>query len=90
MTSDYRAKVFKSGNSVALRLPKAWGFQEGEEVIVVTDGHGGFGLRRAIDDDALLLSVYGSFAPDLMAEQRLSVDDHERDWGLQQDRPAAA
>ncbi len=25
MTKEYRAKVFKSGNSVALRLPKALG-----------------------------------------------------------------
>lgn len=34
MSNEYRAKVFKSGNSVALRLPKALGIAEGTEMIV--------------------------------------------------------
>ena len=34
MTREFRAKVFKSGNSLALRLPKALGLQEGTEMIV--------------------------------------------------------
>lgn len=34
MTKEYRAKVFKSGNSLALRLPKALGLEEGTEMIV--------------------------------------------------------
>ncbi|PKQ00348.1 MAG: AbrB/MazE/SpoVT family DNA-binding domain-containing protein [Alphaproteobacteria bacterium HGW-Alphaproteobacteria-13] len=34
MTKEYRAKVFKSGNSLALRLPKALGIVEGTEMIV--------------------------------------------------------
>lgn len=34
MTKEYRAKIFKSGNSVALRLPKALGLAEGQEMIV--------------------------------------------------------
>lgn len=34
MTKEYRAKVFKSGNSLALRLPKALGIEEGTEMIV--------------------------------------------------------
>lgn len=34
MSKEYRAKVFKSGNSVALRLPKALGLREGQEMIV--------------------------------------------------------
>ena len=34
MSNEYRAKVFKSGNSMALRLPKALGFQAGQEVRV--------------------------------------------------------
>ena len=31
---EYRAKVFKSGNSLALRLPKALGIEEGVEMVV--------------------------------------------------------
>lgn len=30
----YRAKVFKSGNSLALRLPKALGLEEGSEMVL--------------------------------------------------------
>ena len=30
----YRAKVFKSGNSLALRLPKALGLVEGSEMVL--------------------------------------------------------
>lgn len=34
MTREIRAKTFKSGNSVALRLPKALGIKEGTEMRV--------------------------------------------------------
>ncbi|MBC7986218.1 MAG: AbrB/MazE/SpoVT family DNA-binding domain-containing protein [Sphingomonadaceae bacterium] len=34
MGKEYRAKVFKSGNSVALRLPKALGVVEGTEMVL--------------------------------------------------------
>ena len=34
MGEEYRAKVFRSGNSVALRLPKALGLKEGTEMRV--------------------------------------------------------
>ena len=34
MTKEYRAKTFKSGNSVALRLPKGLGIVEGREMTV--------------------------------------------------------
>jgi len=34
MMTEYRAKTFKSGNSVALRLPKGLGIDEGIEMKV--------------------------------------------------------
>jgi len=34
MGEEYRARTFKSGNSVALRLPKALGLKEGMEMKV--------------------------------------------------------
>ena len=34
MGKEYRAKVFKSGNSLALRLPKELGLKEGSEMIL--------------------------------------------------------
>ncbi len=41
MSEEYRAKVFKSGNSLALRLPKALGLKEGAEMRVREEA-GGF------------------------------------------------
>lgn len=37
MSDDYRSKTFKSGNSVALRLPKGLGVPEGMEVRMVKE-----------------------------------------------------
>lgn len=34
MTKEYKAKVFKSGNSLAIRLPKAMGLEEGAEMVL--------------------------------------------------------
>ena len=42
MSEEYRGKVFKSGNSVALRLPKGLGIAEGTEVRMVKDVQTGF------------------------------------------------
>ena len=39
MTKEVRAKTFRSGNSVALRLPKALGIKEGVEM-KVREEHG--------------------------------------------------
>lgn len=39
MGKEYRSRTFKSGNSVALRLPKALGLKEGVEM-TVREEHG--------------------------------------------------
>ena len=41
----YRAKVFKSGNSLALRLPKALGLEAGMEMELAVDAGGGYSLN---------------------------------------------
>ena len=46
MGNEYRAKVFKSGNSVALRLPKALGLKDGDEMLRFTE------CQRRLDDDS--------------------------------------
>ncbi|UAK25259.1 AbrB/MazE/SpoVT family DNA-binding domain-containing protein [Sphingomonas nostoxanthinifaciens] len=83
MAEEYRAKVFKSGNSVALRLPKALGFAEGTEMRIVREEQAGFRIeplqtqKRKID----LTGIAGSL-PDLQpsaAEARV-FDDKPRVW----------
>jgi antitoxin VapB len=79
---EYRAKIFKSGNSVALRLPKALGLKEGTEMILREEG-GEFTLRpveeapKKID----LTGVYGSI-PDLklLTPEDRELEERELDW----------
>ena len=40
MSKEYRAKVFKSGNSLALRLPKELGLKEGSTMVLREDRAG--------------------------------------------------
>jgi antitoxin VapB len=83
MTEEYRAKVFKSGNSVALRLPKALGLKEGEEMRILREDRSGFkvepveGPKRKID----LTGIAGAL-PDLKLltpEDRI-MEPRELDW----------
>lgn len=80
MTKEYRAKVFKSGNSVALRLPKALGLKEGVEV-VLREERQGFSVEpvepapRKID----LTGIWGS-VPGLKPVERIDFEPRELDW----------
>lgn len=82
MTKEYRAKTFKSGNSVALRLPKGLGVREGAEMIV-REEHGKFAFEpvpaepRKID----LTGIAGS-APWLkpLTREESEFDHSPRVW----------
>jgi antitoxin VapB len=80
MTKEYRAKVFKSGNSVALRLPKALSLKAGEEM-VVREEHGKFAFEPAgaTDDRIDLTGIWGS-SPGLKPVERLPMEPRELDW----------
>lgn len=43
---SYRAKVFKSGNSMALRLPAGLGLEAGMEMNLIAELDGGYTLSR--------------------------------------------
>lgn len=45
MGAEYRGKTFKSGNSVAVRLPKSLGIKEGEQVRLVELAKGNLRLE---------------------------------------------
>ncbi len=82
MGKEYRGKVFKSGNSVALRLPKALGLKEGTEM-VLREERGKFELEpveqppKKID----LTGIYGSI-PGLepLAREERTFEERELDW----------
>ncbi len=75
-------RVFKSGNSVAVRLPKSLGVKEGTEMRVIEE-RGRYVLepvqrKQKID----LTGIFGSVPefPDLLPEDRVF---DERDLGLE-------
>lgn len=78
---EYRTKTFKSGNSVALRLPKGLGLREGDEMRLLPHADGSFSLWRESDAKRVFLNLYGAFSPGFMAEGRGDTEQEERDWG---------
>ena len=64
MATEYRAKTFKSGNSVALRLPKGLGIVEGREM-TVREEHGRYIVEPADAPKKIdLTGIWGSI-PDI-------------------------
>ena len=74
--SEYVGKTFKSGNSVAPRLPKGLGVPEGAEVRMVREGPMSFRVepveepRRKID-----VSGFWGKAPGLKVPERRDFDE---------------
>ncbi len=80
MNAPARTRVFKSGNSMAVRLPKAFGLMPGTELEILQDASGAVHLRpirRRID----LTGIAGSM-PWLQPLPREDFDDAGRDWQL--------
>ena len=80
MGREYKTRVFKSGNSVAIRIPKALGLAEGDEFDLIPRADGGFELRRVEQTPPLTLAELFGCMPHFMAEGRLPSDAPVRDW----------
>jgi antitoxin VapB len=80
MTAPLKARTFKSGNSVALRLPKALGVEAGAEM-TVREEHGRYIVEpvRKEGDRIDLTGIYGS-CPGLKPIERLEMEPRELDW----------
>ena len=89
MTKQWRTKTFKSGNSVALRLPKGTGLKEGDDMIIVPHDGGKFSLWREAEALEVLMSLYGSMSPGFMKDGRGDIEQGERDWDAEPARSAA-
>lgn len=85
MANQYKAKTFKSGNSVALRLPAALGVEPGREMLVDGDADD-FAVKsvcapkRKID----LTGVWGS-VPDFGSHLPISREFDDRPSALEAD-----
>ncbi|MBB4632172.1 AbrB/MazE/SpoVT family DNA-binding domain-containing protein [Sphingosinicella soli] len=82
MGKEYRAKVFKSGNSVALRLPKELGLKDGDVMVLREEqGHFEFEPAPAKADRIDVSGFWGSMPglKPLSPEDRL-IEPRELDW----------
>jgi antitoxin VapB len=72
-------KTFKSGNSIAVRLPKALGIEAGTEMRV-REEQGKYVLEPVEKDERIdLTGIYGS-VPGLKPVKRLRMAPRELDW----------
>ena len=74
-------RVFKSGNSLAVRIPKELGFVDGAQDVEVERVGDTLVLRR-IEQKTLadLGDIVAMFSPSFMAEGREFHEEQERDW----------
>ncbi|HEX8442359.1 MAG TPA: AbrB/MazE/SpoVT family DNA-binding domain-containing protein [Allosphingosinicella sp.] len=90
MARKFKTKTFKSGNSVAVRLPKALGFVEGDELAIVPHADGSLSLWKESRRLDILMSLYGAFSPGFMADGRGDVEQEDYDWSRAPERDRAA
>ncbi len=80
--ATYAAKVFKTGNSLALRLPKALGMAAGMEVVL--RGHHDRFVCELVDAPKrkIDISAFAGKAEGLKDLPRENFEDAPRDWHL--------
>jgi antitoxin VapB len=75
MSREYRAKVFRSGNSLALRLPKALGLKEGSTMVLREERTGFVVEPEEVPRKRLDISGFWGKAPGLVPPPRLDFDE---------------
>ena len=89
MGHEWKARSFRAGNSVAIRLPKSMGLEEGEDIRIVKHDDGSFSFWRVCDDAVILDSLYGSMSPGFMKDGRGDTEQEDRSWDRDAVRAAA-
>ncbi len=75
-------RVFKSGNSLAVRIPKELAIVEAAQAIEI-ERIGNTLVLRPVESETLgdLMEVFSSFPKSFMAEGRELHEQKDRDWG---------
>jgi antitoxin VapB len=75
-------RVFKSGNSLAVRIPKELGFVDAAQDVEV-ERVGNTLVLRLVAHETLadIGKIFGMFSPGFMADGRAFHEEQERDWG---------
>jgi len=84
-------RVFKSGNSLAVRIPKELGFVDAAQDIEV-ERVGNTLVLRLVEHETLadIGKIFSMFSPTFMAKGREFYEERERDWGDVSPLPAKA
>jgi antitoxin VapB len=95
MAKEYTVRSFKSGNSVAFRLPKALGIEAGEDMVIVAHSPDSISIWKKRDAKNVFMRLYGSMSPGfmdagLMEEGRQDAEQDDYDWPRPDDQTAAA
>ncbi len=74
-------RVFKSGNSLAIRIPKELAIAVASQEVEI-ERVGNTLVVKPVEQKTLadLMDVFAMFSPDFMAEGREFHEEHERDW----------
>ncbi|OJU92652.1 MAG: virulence protein [Burkholderiales bacterium 66-5] len=77
-----RTRAFKSGNSLAVRIPKDLAFLDPAQDIEI-ERVGNTLVLRPVQEQTLadLPSILAAFSPDFMATGREAHEQAERNWG---------
>lgn len=75
MGKEYRAKVFKSGNSLALRLPKDLGLKEGTTMLLREEQVGFHVEPQDVPKAKLDVSAFWGKAPGLKLAPRADFEE---------------
>ncbi|MBX9882079.1 MAG: AbrB/MazE/SpoVT family DNA-binding domain-containing protein [Sphingomonas sp.] len=88
MGREYRAKVFRSGDALALMLPEALGLKEGAEMRVREDAQGGFTVEPATKEGKIDLTGIAGSIPGLkpLTREDREIEERELDWALKRMR----
>ena len=74
-------RIFKSGNSMAVRIPKEIAFDAGVPEVEIERRGEVVSIRPAKRKSlAGVMRVFASFSPDFMADGRAARRQKERDW----------
>ena len=74
-------RVFKSGNSLAVRIPKELGFVDAAQDLEIECVGNTLVLRRVAQETiGDLTYILAMFSPDFMAEGRDFHEQRDRDW----------
>ena len=74
-------RIFKSGNSMAVRIPKELAFVDGAQDVEIERVGNTLVLRPVVQETiGDLTEIFASFPKSFMADGREFHEEHERDW----------